>query len=271
MVEKKTGNEMVVTKDDVRKYLCPSASEKELFFALGIIKSFNLNPFKREVHVIKYGNSPAEVVVGYEVYLKRAERTGKLDGWNVEISKDGEYAVLTIHRKDWKEPFTWEVPKSEFSKNQATWKSIPTFMLKKVAIAQGFRICFPDELGGLPYTSDEREAYDILDVGPVGKPEVDIPESKDEKEEMEKLKQATESKKAELGIDKEENIEFAPDMPNLEEQKKLILLEIKNFVDSGKVTKQAITSTIKSRYKKSKSSELTLEEATGLLKWVIGK
>ena len=28
-------------------------------------------------------------------------------------------------------------------------------MLKKVATAQGFRLCFPEEFGGMPYTSDE--------------------------------------------------------------------------------------------------------------------
>lgn len=28
-------------------------------------------------------------------------------------------------------------------------------MIKKVAIAQGFRLCFSDELGGMPYTADE--------------------------------------------------------------------------------------------------------------------
>jgi hypothetical protein len=28
-------------------------------------------------------------------------------------------------------------------------------MIKKVAMAQGFRLCFSDELGGMPYTADE--------------------------------------------------------------------------------------------------------------------
>ena len=32
---------------------------------------------------------------------------------------------------------------------------MPNFMLKKVAIAQGFRLAFPDELGGLPYLAEE--------------------------------------------------------------------------------------------------------------------
>ena len=53
---------------------------------------------------------------------------------------------------------------------------MPNFMLKKVAIAQGFRLAFPDELGGLPYLAEELPATahitsesldkDVVDVKP---------------------------------------------------------------------------------------------------------
>lgn len=144
-----------ITADDIRKFLCPRATDKELYMALNIIKSYNLNPFKREVHIIKYGDSPAQIVVGYEVYLKRAERTGKLDGWCVKVADDNTSATITIYRKDWSKPFEWTVYRSEVDKGQSTWKTMPKFMLEKVAIGQGFRLCFPDELGGLPYLREE--------------------------------------------------------------------------------------------------------------------
>ena len=35
------------------------------------------------------------------------------------------------------------------------WSEKPRTMLKKVCIAQAFRLCFPVELGGMPYTADE--------------------------------------------------------------------------------------------------------------------
>ena len=92
------------------------------------------------------------IVVGYEVYLKRAERTGKLNGWTAGINTAENFAWVKIYRKDWKEPFEWTVNLNEFNKKQSTWNQIPSFMGRKVAIAQGFRLCFPDELGGLPYT-----------------------------------------------------------------------------------------------------------------------
>jgi len=193
-------NEIEITKDDIKKLLCPNATDKELAIALNIIKSFGLNPFKREVHIIKYGNSPAQIIVGYETYLKRAERTGKLDGWKAEILDNGEKARVTIWRKDWKEPFIWEVDRAEFDKKQSTWKQMSNFMLKKVCIAQAFRLAFPDELGGMPYTHEEQQIIQqsqpqskIIDIKTE---EVEIEEAKEEPktrnykflQEMQKIK-----------------------------------------------------------------------------------
>ena len=145
--------EMALSIDDVKKFIAPNATDKELFMFMGIAKSYGLNPLKREVHFVKYGNAPASIIVGYEIYLKRAERTGKLDGWKCWI--EGDKAIIEIKRKDQSIPIKWEVDRKEFDKQQSTWKAMPNFMLKKVAIAQGFRLAFPDELGGLPYLAEE--------------------------------------------------------------------------------------------------------------------
>lgn len=127
-----------------------------------IAKAYGLNPFKREIYCISYVGQTS-IITGYEVYIKRAERTGKLDGWNVEIEgKDNDMkAILTIYRNDWKQPFKHEAYFEEAANRtkdgelNSVWKKMPRFMLKKVAIAQGFRLCFSDELGGMPYTADE--------------------------------------------------------------------------------------------------------------------
>lgn len=150
-------NDVVVSVDDVKKYIAPNATDKELFMFMGIAKSFGLNPFKREIHFVKYGQNAANIIVGYEQYIKRAERTGKLDGWRCWIEKDdiGEKAIIEIKRKDQSVPIRWEVYRKEFDKQQSTWKSMPTFMLKKVAIAQGFRLAFSEDIGGMPYIPEE--------------------------------------------------------------------------------------------------------------------
>ena len=65
-------------------------------------------------------------------------------------------ALVEIHRKDWSEPFVHEVywreavQKKRMAPQPQFWTKQTRFQLKKVAISQGFRLCFPDELGGLP-------------------------------------------------------------------------------------------------------------------------
>jgi phage recombination protein Bet len=161
VLSKVSFDDVTVTRDDVRNYLCKDATDKEIYMAMGIMASYKLNPFKREIHLIKFKDSPAEVIVGYESYLKRAERTGKLKGWKAGISEDKKQAWVKIWRADWDEPFEWTVELAEFDKKRATWTAMPTHMGKKVAIAQGFRLAFPDELGGMPYTSEEHDVFDI--------------------------------------------------------------------------------------------------------------
>jgi phage recombination protein Bet len=131
--------------------------------------AFQLNPFKREIYCVPYmsnvQNEAGEwakvrklsVITGYEVYTKRAERTGKLMSWNVTTEGTGVNikAIITILRRDWKEPFIHEVEMSEYNTGKSLWKTKPKTMLKKVAIAQGFRLAFPEDIGGMPYTSDE--------------------------------------------------------------------------------------------------------------------
>lgn len=143
--------------------LTTKLSEGEKTTFLSIAKAFNLNPFKREIHISKYGEN-LSIITGYEVYIKRAERTGQLDGWNATTSGSvatGDLkAIVTIYRKDRQHPFVWEalyeecVQKTRDGKVTKFWEKA-AFMTKKVAISQGFRLCFSDELAGMPYTADE--------------------------------------------------------------------------------------------------------------------
>ena len=137
-------------------------NDKEKKQFIEIAQAFNLNPFKREIYCNKYGSN-LSIIVGYEVYLKRAEATGVLDGWAVTTDGEGKdlSARITIHRKDRSEPFVHEVDYSEYvgKKSDGTitkfWKQKPKTMLKKVVMSQGFRLCFPIELGGMPYAQEE--------------------------------------------------------------------------------------------------------------------
>lgn len=126
--------------------------QKQMFIKMAVRSC--LDPFKREIYAIPFGNN-FNIVTGYQTYIARANATGLLNGWKAENA--GDKAVCTIYRKDWDQPFTWEALRKEFDKGQGNWKTMPDFMLKKVCIAQAFRLAFPEHLGGLPYTQDEME------------------------------------------------------------------------------------------------------------------
>lgn len=146
--------------------LASELTEAEKLQFIEIAQAFKLNPFKREIHVAVFGEGESRrmsIVVGYETYLKRAERTGKLDGWNVSIDGEGENMVATVEiwRRDWSHSFRHQVywreavQKKRDGTPTSFWTKQPRLMLRKVALAQGFRWAFPEDLSGLPYDAAE--------------------------------------------------------------------------------------------------------------------
>jgi len=161
-----------VSRDQIVKYLdtfglANELTEQEKSQFIEIAEAYQLNPFKREIYAVPYGEGAyrkLSIITGFEVYLKRSERSGKLDGWRAWCEGDTEdtlKAIVEIHRRDWQHPFTHTVywreavqKRKDGSLNQF-WRKQPRFMLRKVCISQGFRLCFPEDLAGIPYTSDE--------------------------------------------------------------------------------------------------------------------
>jgi len=123
---------------------------------IAICEAYGLNPFKREIYAVKFGGK-CQIVVGYETYIKRAEMSGKLAGWQVWTEGEGQdmFGHILIYRIDWKEPFKLTLRYSECrnSKNQL-WDSMPSWMLQVRTICRAFRLCFPD-CAGMPYIEDE--------------------------------------------------------------------------------------------------------------------
>lgn len=163
LTTKSASRELVVKKDEVtqktiEEFLFSSGTklnDQQKMMFLKMAQLNNLNPFKREIYAIPFGSN-FNIVTAYQVYIARAEATGKLDGW--EVVSNGDEAVITIHRKDMSKPIIWNVQRSDFDKGSGNWLKMPDFMLKKVAIGQGFRLAFPNELSAMPYTSDELDS-----------------------------------------------------------------------------------------------------------------
>jgi phage recombination protein Bet len=154
-----------LTTEDVRKYLCAEATDKEIFMFLQIAKNCNLNPFLKEIYLVKYGTQPATILTSYNTYLQRAERSGSYAGLETatsgNVSSGDLKATVKVYRKDWINPLIHEVYYEEYVQKTKEgvpnkfWKEKPRTMIIKVAISQAFRLAFPLDFQGMPYTNDE--------------------------------------------------------------------------------------------------------------------
>jgi len=231
-----------ITADDVRNHICPTATVNEIALFLQIAKANKLNPFKREVYMVKYGDQKAQILTGYEVYLKRAEDTKMYGGFKAWI--EGEIpkmkACIDVYRKDWKQSFHHEVYYSEYVQYKKTgeinkfWKTKPITMLKKVAISQAFRLAFPKDFGGLPYTQDEMPMQ-IEEEKSNGKPDVEMPKAISDKvvdAEVKEVKTDTPKQKV-----KEEPKETPKEAPKTNQQADLEIAfkDLKPKSENGKV------------------------------------
>jgi hypothetical protein len=144
-------------------------------------------------------------------------------------------ACIEIYRKDRAKPFYHEVDFSEYTQNNDMWGGKPKTMIKKVAMSQGFRLCFPVEIGGMPYTADELpdnmtkgiENAEII-------PETKILQQPKEKTFRQKADELPEIAKANGILDFAEFAKFigiSKGMPTQTENVKLFVAEPEIFLD----------------------------------------
>lgn len=189
----------------IRNYLVNgngNVSDQEVVMFLNLCKFNRLNPFLREAYLIKYGSSPATMVVGKDAITKRAMRNPNYEGQQagvVVLKEDGELEnrIGTIHLdneslvggwacvyvKGYKHPIEITVQFDEYvqmkdGKATSNWKAKPGTMIRKVALTQALREAFPEDLGSM-YAPEEMGVPDsILDVTPVSdEPPVHVDES----------------------------------------------------------------------------------------------
>jgi phage recombination protein Bet len=171
-------NTVELTPDIIRKYLVSGqgkVTDQEIMMFIKLCEYQKLNPFLREVYLIKYGNDPATMVTGKETFLKRAYRHPKYKGHQTGISKDGETAWAEVYVAGYQVPIRCEVDYNEYvgRKRDGTlnkmWREKPRTMLKKVALCQSLREAFPEEYDGL-YSLEETNTIDTplptREIGP---------------------------------------------------------------------------------------------------------
>ena len=162
-------NEIILSPAVVKKYICnnPAITDSEMAMFLKLCQHQKLNPFLREVYLVKYGSAPASMITGKETFLKRAKRDIRYQGHKCTI--EGKVPDMTataeVFVKDYQTPITCTVWYEEYVGRKkdgsptGMWANKPRTMLQKVALVQALREAFPDTFGGM-YSQEEINTID---------------------------------------------------------------------------------------------------------------
>lgn len=169
----------VLSATTVKNYIAPGATDQEVLYFIELCKAQKLNPFVRDAYLVKYGNQPAQIIVGKDVFLKKAGENPYFDGLKagiVVVDKNGEVKEregslkvpgdeliggwCEVYLKNREYPTKCLVSLEEYIQKKkdgtvnSMWSSKPCTMIRKVAQSQALREAFPNELRGL-YEKEE--------------------------------------------------------------------------------------------------------------------
>ena len=176
------GEEVKLSAAMVKKYLvsgdASAVTDQEVMMFLTLCKYQHLNPFLREAYLIKYGTSPATIVTGKDTFTKRAAKNPNYKGKEAGVivinlkgeieHREGTFVLkdeqivggwARIFAKD-REPELYTVSFDEYAGRKkdgslnSQWATKPATMIRKVAVVQGLRECFPEDFEGL-YSPEE--------------------------------------------------------------------------------------------------------------------
>lgn len=178
------GQEIKLTPSIVQQYIVGTNAQitmQEFKLFTELCKVRKLNPFLREVYLIKYSPSqPAQIVVGKDAILKRAVLNPKYNGMKSGIIVEKEDGTIEerkglfylaskekvvggwaeVYRKDWENSIYCSVALDEAAQKtkdgnlNSNWASKTATMIEKVAKVRALRETFVEDLAGM-YDADE--------------------------------------------------------------------------------------------------------------------
>ena len=146
----------------IRDMFAKGANDNEFGVMIELARKYQLDPFARQIWLVKYGDNPAQIFCGRDGYLAIAHRSGQFDGiQSGSRVEDGELiGWCRVHRKDMSHPIEVEVYASEYSTGKNLWRDKPRTMIQKVAEAHALRRAF--SISGL-YSPEEIDTGDRPD------------------------------------------------------------------------------------------------------------
>ena len=175
------GQEVNLSYQIVRNFLTKGngqVTDQDLTQFIAICKYNQLNPFLNEAYLVKFGTTPAQMIVSKEALFKRAEENDKFEGIQAGLIllRDGNVvevegtfklaqdellgAWAKVFRSDRKYPIVARVNIEEYDKKQSSWNEKKSTMIAKVAKVQALREAFPTQLGAM-YMAEEQNIQDV--------------------------------------------------------------------------------------------------------------
>jgi len=161
----------------------PNSHDEEIYVFMELCKAQGMNPFIRDVYLIKYGDNPAKTVTGKDFFVKRANANPRYKGFSagIIVLKNGEriYNEGTLMLEDekllggWAEVYVEGFSKPmranasltehicmKYGKPTGCWATMPALMIRKIALVQALREAFPDEFRGLYDSAEMTDTYE---------------------------------------------------------------------------------------------------------------
>lgn len=191
--EDASGREVKLTDVDIKQVICdnPNVTDKEMKLFVELCKAQRLNPFVKEAHLVKYGSNPATMIVGKDVFTKRAQANPRFRGMQAGVfvvdgngkGKEREGSMVLPGEKPvgaWCKVYVegYDVPiydsvgfdeyagrKRDGSLN-STWAGKPGTMIRKVAVVHALREAFPEDFQGLYDAAEMSQAVEPREEPP---------------------------------------------------------------------------------------------------------
>jgi phage recombination protein Bet len=128
----------------IKATVARGCTDTEFELLMYLAHQYQLDPIRRQIWAVKYGNAPASIFTGRDGFLEIAHRSGVFDGMESGVKKEGEDLIgwCKVYRKDMSHAFYVEVFEKEYSTGKSLWQSKPRIMIQKVAESSCLRRAF---------------------------------------------------------------------------------------------------------------------------------
>lgn len=190
--EADNGEMVKFTSDDVKKLICPQASEKDIALFMAMCQNKRLDPIgSKDAYLVGYNTKDGfrtSMITSYHVFNRRASANPDYDGVEsgvIVLNKNtnkiydkvgtaffpeageqllGAYARVFFKSKS--HPVEERVRLDEYTTHKSNWASMPGTMIEKVAKAKAWRTAFPDDFQGLYEASEMEQATEPQQATP---------------------------------------------------------------------------------------------------------